>query len=81
MADRVGPAPDDTGTGSHLGPQSWTPIRDDETCAELERELDIAREVAAMYPKGSDGSAAGYVVVAGYLPGIASHWMRNCKAS
>lgn len=68
-------APDDTGRGGHLGPQTWTHITDDATCQQLADELDIARSVAAEFPKASDALAAGYIRVAPYLPGIASHWM------
>jgi len=61
--------------GGHLGPQTWTPITDPATCEQLGQELDTARSVAATFPKASDALAAGYVRVAPYLPGIASHWM------
>jgi hypothetical protein len=68
-------APDDTGMGGHLGPQSWIHDTDPAVCEALQEELDTAREVALRYPKASDAKAAGYFLVAPYLPGIASHWM------
>ncbi len=69
-------APDDTGAGGHLGPQSWTHITDEDVCTTLFDELETAREVALRYPKASDAVADGYRLVAPYLPGIASHWMK-----
>lgn len=69
-------APDDTGQGGHLGPQTWTPISDEGMCAELSGQLDVTRDVAMRYPKAADAQADGYVLVAPYLPGIASHWMK-----
>jgi len=68
-------APDDTGRGGHLGPQTWDHLTDQPTCDQLAQELDTARSVAAEFPKASDALEAGYVRVAPYLPGIASHWM------
>lgn len=68
-------APDDTGRGGHLGPQSWSHVTDERVCGQLTSELDDARAVAARYPKASDAQAAGYRLVAPYLAGIASHWM------
>lgn len=73
--NRSAAAPDDTGMGGHLGPQTWTHVSDPAVCQQLTSQLDQAREVAKKFPKGSDAQAAGYVLVAPYLPGIASHWM------
>ncbi len=69
-------APDDTGAGGHLGPQIWTHLTEQEQCEQLQEELEVAHDVAMEYPKASDAIAAGYVRVAPYLPGIASHWMK-----
>ncbi|MBI2706653.1 MAG: hypothetical protein HYX32_15385 [Actinobacteria bacterium] len=69
-------APDDTGMGGRLGPQSWIPQTDSAACAQLASELDTAKQVAAKYPKASDAIADGYVRIAPYVPGIASHWMK-----
>lgn len=73
---RAAGAPDDTGMGGHLGPQTWTHISDPATCQKLASELDQAKAVAKKYPKASDAIADGYVRVAPYLAGIASHWMK-----
>jgi hypothetical protein len=68
-------APDDTGAGGHSGPQPWEPITDPEVCDTLAAELDLARETALSFPTPVEARAAGYTMVTGYVPGIASHWM------
>src|SRR5690606_8669757 len=68
-------APDDTGSGGHMGAQPWIPLTDPEECEQLRRELDLAYETAMKYPTVADAKAAGYFMVAPYVPGIASHWM------
>jgi hypothetical protein len=74
--NRASAAPDDTGMGGHLGPQTWTHITDPAVCQQLTTQLDEARAVAKKYPKASDAIADGYVLIAPYLSGIASHWMK-----
>ena len=74
--NRVAGAPDDTGMGGHLGPQTWSHISDPATCEKLKSELDQARLVAKKFPKAADAIAVGYVRIAPYLAGIASHWMK-----
>jgi hypothetical protein len=68
-------APDDTGAGGHSGPQQWGPITDSEVCDTLASEIDLARDTALSYPTPVEARAAGYTMVTGYVPGIASHWM------
>jgi hypothetical protein len=74
--NRSSAAPDDTGMGGHLGPQTWTEISDPAVCQQLTTQLDQAKAVAKKYPKASDAMKDGYVLVAPYLSGIASHWMK-----
>lgn len=69
-------APDDTGAGGHMGPQTWAPLTDGAECDAVSSELDRAREVAMQYPTVAEAKAAGYSMVAPYVPGIASHFMR-----
>lgn len=61
---------------SHLGPQPWQPMTDTAACAQVRSELDQARAVANRYPTAESAMAAGYVRIAPYVPGIASHWMK-----
>jgi hypothetical protein len=68
-------APDDTGSGGHMGAQPWIPITDEATCETVRAELDLAYETAMKYPTVAEAKAAGYFMVAPYVPGIASHWM------
>ena len=63
------------GHGAHVGPQEWIPMTDDEQCAQLQDELDIARDTALAYPTAADAEAAGWRKVTGYVPGIAAHYM------
>lgn len=70
-------APDEsTGMGGHFGPQAWNALTDPGQCATVAAELEQARDVALSFPTAADAIDAGYVRVAPYLPGIASHWMR-----
>jgi hypothetical protein len=68
-------APDDTGSGGHMGAQPWVPMSDQAECDVLAAELEEAAAVAQRYPTVADAKAAGYFMVAPYVPGIASHWM------
>ena len=61
---------------SHVGPQAWVAMTDQEECDTLAAELEQARAVALKYPTAGDAMDAGWVRVAPYLPGIASHFMR-----
>lgn len=63
-------------TMSHLGPQEWKPMTDQADCDAVAAELEQARAVAMKFPTAKDAIAAGYVRVAPYVPGIASHWMK-----
>jgi hypothetical protein len=74
-ANRDPDAPDDTGSGGHMGAQPWIPVTDAETCETMQAELDLAYETAMKYPTVAEAKAAGYFMVAPYVPGIASHWM------
>ena len=66
---------DDGGHGGHMGPQPWIGLTDAEQCATLEAELTTARELALSYPTAADATAAGWVRVTPYVPGIAAHYM------
>lgn len=68
-------APDDTGSGGHMGAQPWIPMTDEGECEALAAELEQAREIALATPTVADAKAQGYFMVAPYVPGIASHWM------
>jgi hypothetical protein len=74
-ATRDPDAPDDTGSGGHMGAQPWIPITDEATCQTVQAELDLAYETSLKYPTVAEAKAAGYFMVAPYVPGIASHWM------
>ena len=63
-------------TMSHLGPQEWKPMTDQADCDAVAAELAQAKAVSEKYPTAADAMAAGYVRVAPYVPGIASHWMK-----
>ena len=63
-------------TMSHLGPQEWKPMSDQADCDAVNAELAQARTVSEKFPTAADAIAAGYVRVAPYVPGIASHWMK-----
>lgn len=60
----------------HLGPQQWTPMTDTADCDQVRAELAKAKAVADRYPTAESAMADGYVRVAPYVPGIASHWMK-----
>lgn len=66
---------DDTGHGGHIGPHGWTAMTDPADCAALEGELARTRAVTEKYDTVAKAEAAGYTMVAPYVPGIASHWM------
>ena len=66
---------DDGGHGGHMGAQPWIGLTDAEQCATLQAELDTAREIALSYPTAADATAAGWVRVTPYVPGIAAHYM------
>jgi hypothetical protein len=61
---------------SHMGPQEWKPMYDPADCDAVKAELEQTKAVAMKYPTAADAKAAGYVRVAPYVPGIASHWMK-----
>jgi hypothetical protein len=63
-------------TMSHLGPQEWKPMTDQADCDAVAAELERTKAVTVKYPTAADAKAAGYVRVAPYVPGIASHWMK-----
>lgn len=62
-------------TMGHPGPTTWKAMVDQNECDQLTAELDQARAVAERYPTVADATAAGWVLVTGYLPGIATHYM------
>jgi hypothetical protein len=66
---------DHHGMGGHLGPQPWQAMTDPAQCAQLRDELALARETALQYPTAADATAAGWVRVTPYVPGIAAHYM------
>jgi hypothetical protein len=69
-------APDDNGGhGGHAGPQPWVAMVDQGQCVRLAEELELARETALSYPTAADATAAGWVRVTPYVPGIAAHYM------
>jgi hypothetical protein len=59
----------------HVGPSVWNAMVDPVACERLRSELDLARETAESYPTVADATAAGWVRVTGYVPGIAAHYM------
>ena len=63
-------------TMSHLGPQEWKPMSDQADCQQVVDELAQTKAVAMSFPTATEAKAAGYVRVAPYVPGIASHWMK-----
>ena len=74
--DHGGASPDDNGGhGGHMGAQAWEPITDPAQCDALAAELETAREVALRHPTAADATAAGWVRVTPYVPGIAAHYM------
>jgi len=70
-------AEDGSGHGGHVGPQPWKAITNQKDCDRLEKELDRARETALSYPTAQDAMDDGYRLVAPYLPGIASHFIKG----
>jgi hypothetical protein len=74
-ATSAGAAGEDHSMG-HLGPQQWKAMTDPADCEAVRNELAQARQVAERFPTAADAIAAGYVRVAPYVPGIASHWMK-----
>jgi hypothetical protein len=68
---------DGSGHGGHVGPQPWTAMTNQEECDQLAAELELARETAMAFPTVADAKAAGYRLVAPYLPGIASHFIKG----
>lgn len=70
-------AEDGSGHGGHVGPQPWKALTDPAQCAKLEAELEQARETAMRYPTAQDAMDDGYRLVAPYLPGIASHFIKG----
>ncbi|HYI62354.1 MAG TPA: hypothetical protein VEW93_11195 [Acidimicrobiales bacterium] len=69
-------APGDSGGhGGHAGPQPWAAMTDPAQCAQLEDEIDLARETALRHPTAADAVEAGYMRVTPYVAGIAAHYM------
>jgi hypothetical protein len=66
---------EDEGHGGHMGPQPWKAMVDESECAQLESEIQVARDVALAHPTAADAMADGWVRVTGYVPGIAAHYM------
>jgi hypothetical protein len=64
-----------TGTPTHVGPQRWTAMTDQDQCDTLADELERARDFALAHPAAKDAVEAGYMRVTGYVPGIAAHYM------
>jgi hypothetical protein len=65
------------GTMTHtLDPEPWNPLTSRSECAQLANELERARAVIEKYPTVADGEAAGYRRIAGYVPGIAAHYIK-----
>jgi hypothetical protein len=73
--DTAGSAAPVDHTMGHLGPQQWTAMSDPADCEAVRKELARAKAVADKFPTAESATAAGYVRVAPYVPGIASHWM------
>ncbi len=69
-------AEDGSGHGGHVGPQPWTALTDPEQCDRLHKELALARKTALSYPTAQDAMDDGYVLVTGYVPGIAAHFIK-----
>lgn len=65
-----------SGHGGHVGPQPWVALTDQAQCDQLAEELALARETAMKYPTAGDAREAGYVLVTGYVPGIAAHFIK-----
>lgn len=63
------------GLGHDLGPDSWEPMEDPAECQQLADELTVTREIVAEYPTLQDALDDGYVRIAQYAPGIASHYI------
>ncbi len=70
-------AEDGSGHGGHVGPQPWKALTDPKQCAKLRDELALARKTALSYPTAQDAMDDGYRLVAPYLPGIASHFIKG----
>ena len=62
-------------TTTHAGPQAWSAVTSQQTCADLTDEVEQARTVALDHPTPVEAEAAGYTQVTGYVPGIAAHYM------
>ena len=58
-----------------MGAQGWETLTDPAQCDTLAAELTTARSVALSYPTAADATAAGWVRVTPYVPGIAAHYM------
>lgn len=69
-------AEDGSGHGGHVGPQPWVAMTDQKQCDTLTKELALARKTAMDLPTVADAKKAGYVLVTGYLPGIAAHFIK-----
>ncbi|HRW37103.1 MAG: hypothetical protein KDB04_01730 [Acidimicrobiales bacterium] len=68
---------DGSGHGGHVGPQPWKALTDPAECERLHEELALARKTALRYPTAQDAMDDGYRLVAPYLPGIASHFIKG----
>lgn len=53
---------------------------DPATQAELDRQLDVTRQVAARYPTIADAAAAGYRRAGPYTPGLGVHYTKSGAA-
>jgi hypothetical protein len=60
-------------TNGHHHAIEWHDL-DPATQTELDRQLDITREVAALYPTVADVEAAGYIRNGPYTPGLGAHY-------
>lgn len=70
-------APGDAGGhGGHVGPQPWVAMTDRAQCDQLAEELELARSVTEKYDTVAKAEAGGWTKVTGYVPGIASHYMK-----
>lgn len=59
-----------------LAPDNWIPITDQAECDKLTEQIKQAREVMLANPTVADAKKHGYFLVAPYLPGIASHFIK-----
>lgn len=64
------------GGHGHSGLSPWEPVADPATRDVLATQLDQSRQAALALPTAADATAAGYVQVTQYLPGIGAHYVK-----